>query len=154
MTSLKVGAKAPDFKAASSTGTDKSLKDYKGNYLVLYFYPKDSTPGCTTQATTFSDLLPKFQKLNATIVGVSRDSLASHQRFIDKKDLSIELLSDPDEKMCNAYDVIGEKNMFGKKAKGIIRSTFLIDPAGKILSIWEKVKVEGHCEAVLKALES
>lgn len=154
MASPEVGKKAPNFKVESSLDDEiRSLKNYKGEYLVLYFYPKDNTPGCTTQAITFSTLLDKFHDLGANVVGVSRDSMKSHLRFIEKKELTIELLADPDETMCNAYDVIGEKNMFGKKVKGIIRSTFLIDPNGKILHIWKKVKVDGHCEEVLEKLK-
>lgn len=153
MGSLDVGDKAPDFKTESSGGGFKSLKDYRGKYLVLYFYPKDNTPGCSVQSTTFTELSEDFNSLGAVVVGVSRDSIASHHKFIEKKSLSIELLSDPEEKLCNAFSVIGEKNMFGKKVKGIIRSTFLIDPKGKVVSVWRKVKVPGHCEEVLETMK-
>ncbi|HVI59227.1 MAG TPA: peroxiredoxin [Luteimonas sp.] len=147
----KVPAKLP--LALSGGGTAK-LGDYAGQWLVLYFYPKDSTPGCTTEGLDFNALLPKFRKLDATVVGVSRDSLRSHQNFCAKQGFRFELASDADEALCRAFDVIHEKTMYGRTVLGIERSTFLVDPEGRVAAAWRKVKVPGHAQAVLDALKA
>jgi peroxiredoxin Q/BCP len=149
--SLKVGDKAPDFALASDGGGKVSLKDLKGNAVVLYFYPKDDTSGCTAEACAFRDSLPDFSKAKATVLGVSKDSVGSHDKFKSKYGLTFPLLSDPDGKMIEAYGAWVEKSMYGRKYMGIDRSTFLIDGKGVIRGIWRKVKVRGHTEEVLKA---
>ena len=131
-----------------------TLADYAGQWLVLYFYPKDSTPGCTTEGLDFNALLPKFKKLNATVLGVSRDSVKSHDNFCAKQGFKFPLVSDADEALCKAFDVIHEKNMYGRKVLGVVRSTFLISPDGRIAQEWRGVKVPGHAEAVLEALKA
>lgn len=131
-----------------------TLADYAGQWLVLYFYPKDSTPGCTTEGLDFNALLPKFKKLGATVLGVSRDSLKSHDNFCAKQGFKFPLVSDADEALCKAFDVIHEKNMYGRKVLGVVRSTFLISPDGRIAQEWRGVKVPGHAEAVLEALKA
>jgi len=142
-----------DFQC-ESTGGPVRLKDLRGRKVVLYFYPKDSTPGCTTEGQDFRDLHPKFKRANAVIVGASRDSIASHEKFKAKQNFPFELLSDPDEKLCRQFDVIREKNMYGRKVLGIERSTFLIDEDGKLRAEWRKVKVKGHAEEVLDAVRN
>jgi peroxiredoxin Q/BCP len=139
--------------AHSAAGAAK-LADYAGQWLVLYFYPKDSTPGCTTEGLDFNALLPKFKKLGASVLGVSRDSVKSHDNFCAKQGFKFPLISDADEKLCKAFDVIHEKNMYGRKVLGIVRSTFLISPDGRIAQEWRGVKVPGHAEAVLEALKA
>ncbi|WP_407352201.1 peroxiredoxin [Luteimonas sp. R10] len=139
---------------ALSGGATARLADYAGKWLVLYFYPKDSTPGCTTEGIDFNALLPKFKRRGAAVLGVSRDSVKSHDNFCDKQGFKFPLISDPDEALCRAFDVIKEKNMYGRKVLGIERSTFLIDPDGRIAQAWRKVKVPGHAEAVLDALKA
>ena len=141
--------KAYDFTLPASNGKNISLSDYKGKAVILYFYPKDSTPGCTTQANEFSGLKDEFAKLGVQIFGVSRDSIKSHERFTEKQEINFTLLSDPDEKLCQHFDVIKEKNMYGKKVMGIERSTFVIDANGELLKEWRKVKVAGHVDDVL-----
>ncbi|WP_213601707.1 peroxiredoxin [Pseudoxanthomonas japonensis] len=131
-----------------------TLADYAGSWLVLYFYPKDSTPGCTTEGLDFNALLPKFKKLNATVLGVSRDSVKSHDNFCAKQGFKFPLVSDADEALCKAFDVIHEKNMYGRKVLGVVRSTFLISPDGRIAQEWRGVKVPGHADAVLDALKA
>ncbi|KAF1726618.1 peroxiredoxin [Pseudoxanthomonas japonensis] len=131
-----------------------TLADYAGTWLVLYFYPKDSTPGCTTEGLDFNALLPKFKKLNATVLGVSRDSVKSHDNFCAKQGFKFPLVSDADEALCKAFDVIHEKNMYGRKVLGVVRSTFLISPDGRIAQEWRGVKVPGHADAVLDALKA
>ena len=138
---------------ALSGGASATLADYAGQWLVLYFYPKDSTPGCTTEGLDFNALLPKFRKLNASVLGVSRDSVKSHDNFCAKQGFSFALVSDADEALCRAFDVIHEKNMYGRKVLGVVRSTFLISPDGRIAQEWRGVKVAGHAEAVLHALQ-
>lgn len=140
------------FSAESTAGVFNS-KDAIGKYLILYFYPKDNTPGCTNESKDFRDLYAQFQKLNAEIVGVSRDSLASHKKFKDKYQLPFTLIADTDSKVCNIFKVIKEKSMFGKTALGLVRSTFLFDPQGNLLQEWRKVKVAGHAEEVLAAVQ-
>lgn len=147
------GKKAPALSLALSSGETVALKDYAGQWLVLYFYPKDSTPGCTTEGLDFNALLPKFKKLGATVLGVSRDSIKSHQNFCAKQGFKFDLVSDKDETLCNAFGVIKEKSLYGRKYLGIERSTFLIDPKGVIVQSWRPVKVAGHAQAVLDALK-
>jgi thioredoxin-dependent peroxiredoxin len=151
---LDTGDKLPDLPLHLSSGTDATLSDYAGRWLVLYFYPKDNTPGCTTEGIDFNALLPKFRKLGATVVGVSRDSMKSHQNFCTRQGFRFDLASDTDETLCNAFGVIKEKNMYGRKVLGIERSTFLIDPEGVIRQSWRPVKVPGHAQAVLDALQA
>ena len=139
---------------ALSGGGAATLADYAGQWLVLYFYPKDSTPGCTTEGIDFNALLPKFRKANAGVLGVSRDSVKSHDNFCAKQGFKFPLVSDGDEKLCDACGVIGEKNMYGKKVLGVIRSTFLISPDGRLAHEWRGVKVAGHAEAVLETLKA
>ena len=138
---------------ALSGGETATLSDYAGQWLVLYFYPKDSTPGCTTEGLDFNALLPKFKKLNATVLGVSRDSVKSHDNFCSKQGFKFPLVSDADEALCQAFDVIHEKNMYGRKVLGVVRSTFLISPDSRIAQEWRGIKVAGHAEAVLDALK-
>jgi peroxiredoxin Q/BCP len=148
-----VGKKVADF-AAAATGGPFKLSAHKGHPVVLYFYPKDNTPGCTTEGADFRDLHKQFTKLGAVIAGVSRDSLKSHEGFKAKMDFPFELISDDDEKLCAQFDVIKMKNMYGKKVRGIERSTFLIGPDGKLVREWRKVKVEGHAADVLSAVKA
>ena len=138
---------------ALSGGETATLSDYAGQWLVLYFYPKDSTPGCTTEGIDFDALLPKFKKLNASVLGVSRDSVKSHDNFCAKQGFKFPLVSDADEALCQAFDVIHEKNMYGRKVLGVVRSTFLISPDSRIVQEWRGVKVTGHADAVLDALK-
>ncbi len=150
---LKVGDKAPDFKLLNDKGEEVSLSQFIGKKeVVLYFYPKDNTPGCTTEACSFRDNLPKFTSKNAVILGISPDSVKSHQGFIQKQNLNFNLLSDPESKVAKAYGAWGEKSMYGKKYMGILRTTFLIGKDGKIKKVFEKVKPEGHAQEVLAAL--
>jgi len=142
------GKKVADFTADSTNGSFK-LSAHKGHPVVLYFYPKDNTPGCTTEGAQFRDLYPQFKKLGATIVGCSRDSLKSHEGFKEKMAFPFELLSDAEEKVCSQFGVIKMKNMYGKKVRGIERSTFVIDSNGKLAKEWRGVKVPGHAQAVL-----
>lgn len=142
-----------DLPLQLSGGTSATLGDYAGKWLVLYFYPKDSTPGCTTEGLDFNALLPELEQLNATVLGVSRDSVKSHDNFCAKQGFRFPLVSDTDETLCRAFDVIKEKNMYGRKVMGIERSTFLIDPQGRIAAAWRKVRVPGHAQAVLEALK-
>lgn len=150
---LKVGDKAPDFKLMGSDKKEHSLSDYRGKYVILYFYPRDNTPGCTVEAVSFSDNHKDIEGLNAVVLGVSRDSLASHDKFIQKFNLPFVLLSDDKEEVVNLYDVFKEKNMYGKKVMGIVRTTFLIDKEGKIVKIYSKPKTEGHGELLLNDLK-
>ena len=142
---------------ALSSGTTTTisglLAEDGGQWLVLYFYPKDNTPGCTTEGNDFNALLPKFRKLGATVVGASRDSLKSHCNFRDKQGFRFELASDPDEALCRAFDVIQPKKLYGREFIGVERSTFLIDPRGVVRAEWRKAKVPGHAEAVLATLK-
>lgn len=131
-----------------------SLADLKGHNVVIYFYPKDNTPGCTTEGQTFRDLYKEFQKANTLIYGVSKDSLKSHENFQAKQDFPFELVSDPQEKLCKLFDVIKLKKLYGKEYFGIERSTFLLDKAGILRQEWRKVKVAGHAEEVLKAAQA
>ena len=140
---------------AEATGNQKiRLKDLRGKNVVIYFYPKDSTPGCTTEGRDFSALHARFKRANTVIFGVSRDSLASHEKFKEKQGFKFDLISDPDEKLCKKFDVIHEKSLYGRKFMGVVRSTFLIDADGKLRQEWRKVKVAGHAEEVLEAAKS
>ena len=151
---LEVGKKAPAFTLESSEGGNVKLADFAGKPVVVYFYPRDNTPGCTTEANDFRAAMPKFGKLGVDVLGVSKDSIASHTKFRDKLKLNFALLSDPDGKMIDAYGAWGDKNMYGKKMKGIIRSTVLIDGEGKVAAVWPKVSVKGHVDAVLEAAKA
>jgi peroxiredoxin Q/BCP len=142
-----------DLPLQLSGGTATTLDAYAGRWLVLYFYPKDSTPGCTTEGQDFNALLAGFEALDAAVLGVSRDSLKSHDNFRAKQEFRFALVSDADEALCRAFDVIREKNMYGRKVLGIERSTFLVDPDGRIHRAWRKVRVPGHAQAVLDALK-
>ncbi len=148
-----VGKQAPDISLTATGGQTLQLSRLIGKHVVLYFYPKDSTPGCTLEAQGFRDNQKKFDKLNTVILGISRDSLRSHENFKAREAFDFDLLSDVDEMACHAYDVIKEKNMYGKKVMGIERSTFLIDKQGILRREWRKVKVPGHVEEVLVAVQ-
>lgn len=152
--STTIGNAAPAFSLAATGEKTISLKDLKGQHIVLYFYPRDSTPGCTQQGQQFRDLYQKFAAEDAVILGVSRDSMRSHENFKAREAFPFDLLSDPDEKACQAYDVIKEKNMYGKKVLGVERSTFLIDKKGILRKEWRKVKVPGHVAEVLAELQA
>jgi peroxiredoxin Q/BCP len=144
----------PDFAAPATGGESWRLKDAAGKKLVIYFYPKDMTSGCTRESQDFRDLAPQFRKAGALIIGVSRDSVASHDKFTAKEKLPFTLLSDPDEQLCKLFDVIKEKSLYGRKYLGIERSTFLLDGKGVLRHEWRKVKVPGHAEEVLEAAKS
>ena len=152
--SLDVGDKAPTFTLPTDGGGDISLKDLNGETVILYFYPKDDTSGCTAEACAFRDALPDFSKVNATVIGVSKDPVKKHDKFKNKYDLTFPLASDEDGKVCDAYGTWVEKSMYGRKYMGIDRSTFLIDGNGVIRAIWRKVKVPGHVDEVLKATQA
>jgi peroxiredoxin Q/BCP len=147
------GLVVPDFSAPLTSGKTFKLSDYRGSKLVLYFYPKDSTPGCTTEGENFRDLSPAFAAANTQILGVSRDSLKSHENFKAKMNFPFELLSDPDEAVCLMFDVMKMKNMYGKQVRGIERSTFLIDTEGRVAREWRGLKVPGHAQEVLEAAQ-
>src|SRR6516162_2725351 len=151
---LKVGQKAPDFTALNDLGEKVKLSDLKGKKVVLYFYPKDDTPGCTREACAFRDQHAALKKLGAAVVGISADDVESHQQFRDKYRLNFPLLADPDHEVAEKYGVWREKNMYGKKFMGIQRSTYLIDADGKVAKLWKSVKVDGHDEQVLAALKA
>lgn len=150
---LTIGDTAPDFTLPASDGSEVTLSKQQGKWVVLYFYPKDLTPGCTTQACDFRDHSAAYAELNTVVFGVSRDPLSLHKKFVDKHELPFLLLSDEDEQVCRQYDVIKEKNMFGKKVMGIERSTFVIDPDGKIAAMYRKVKVKEHVPQVLANIQ-
>jgi len=143
-----------DFTAEATGDQTIRLKDLRGKNVVIYFYPKDSTPGCTTEGRDFSALHSKFKRARTVILGVSRDSIASHEKFKEKQGFTFDLLSDPDEKLCEKFDVIHEKTLYGRKFMGVVRSTFLIDADGKLRQEWRKVKVAGHAEEVLEAVKA
>jgi peroxiredoxin Q/BCP len=153
-TELKVDEKAPEFALLDQDNKKVALKDFKGQWVVLYFYPKDMTPGCTIEAIDFTKFAKHFETLGAVIFGVSPDSVESHCQFIKKDKLSIRLLSDPDHAMCEEYGVWQLKKNYGKEYYGIVRTTVLINPEGKIAKLWSPVKVDGHAEEVLNSLES
>jgi thioredoxin-dependent peroxiredoxin len=148
------GSKAPDFDLPASNGGNMALKDLKGKNVVVYFYPKDDTPGCTVEACGLRDSYKEIEKLGAVILGVSPDSVTSHGKFISKFQLPFTLLADEDKKMCRDYGVWVEKSMYGKKYMGVARTTFIIDKKGAIAKVFEKVKPEGHDQAIIAALKS
>ena len=151
---VKIGKKIANFSLPATGDKSLSLKDLKGSNVVLYFYPKDSTPGCTLEGQDFRDQHAAFRKANTVILGVSRDGLKSHENFRSKHEFPFDLLSDNDEKLCRQFDVIREKNMYGRKVLGIERSTFLIDGEGILRQEWRKVRVKGHVDEVLTAAQS
>ena len=144
----------PSLKVALGSGTSLDLETLKGRFVVVYAYPKDSTPGCTREGQDFRDLHPQFAALGAQVFGLSRDSVASHARFAERQGFPFDLISDPDETLCRALDVIQEKSLYGRKFMGIERSTFLFGPDGALIQAWRKVKVPGHAQAVLDALKA
>jgi len=156
--SISIGKVVPDFKlpvtGSGTAGGTWRLKDARGKPLSLYFYPRDNTPGCTLEGQQFAALAPRFKKAGVTILGISRDTLASHEKFLTKMCFPFQLLSDEDGAVCTLFDVIREKNMYGRKVMGIERSTFLIDATGVLRQEWRKVKVEGHAQAVLEAAQA
>jgi peroxiredoxin Q/BCP len=151
---LKLGLKAPAFSLLSTSGTKVALRDLKGRTVVLYFYPRDNTPGCTTEACDFRDHYAALRKAGVVVLGVSGDSLKSHEGFRKKHDLPFDLLVDEDHAIATKYEAYGEKLMYGKKVQGVIRSTFIIDPDGRLTHVWSPVKVAGHVAAVLEALQA
>ena len=152
--SVSIGKAVPNFSLPATGDKTISLKEFKGQNVVLYFYPKDSTPGCTTEGQDFRDNHAKFKRQNTIILGVSRDSIKSHENFRSKQNFPFDLLSDAEESLCQLFDVIKMKNMYGKKVRGIERSTFLIDDKGKLRQEWRKVKVAGHVDEVLAAVKA
>jgi len=149
---IKIGQIAPDYKLRDQDGLEHKLSDYKGQWVLVYFYPKDDTPGCTKEACSIRDMMPDFKKLKLKIFGISRDEEKSHKKFAEKYKLPFTLLSDPDKKVIEKYGAWGEKSMYGRKYMGIFRTSFLIDPKGKIAKIYEKVKPEIHAEEILEDL--
>jgi peroxiredoxin Q/BCP len=154
MAKISIGKPVTDFKLPATGDKTLSLSELKGRHVVLYFYPKDNTSGCTREGEAFRDLHAKFKRAGAVILGVSRDSVKSHENFCANHDFPFDLLSDADEKLCRQFDVIKLKNMYGKEVLGIERSTFLIDDAGVLRREWRKVKVDGHAEEVLDAVKA
>lgn len=152
MTPLAIGQTVPNFEAHSTGNKNIQLSNYKGKYVVLYFYPKDNTSGCITEGQNFRDHFSKFEQFNATILGVSRDSIRVHEGFKNKHEFPFDLLSDKEEKLCQLFDVIKTKHMYGKKHQGIERSTFLVDPQGVLIHEWRKVKVKVHIDEILQKL--
>ncbi|QSO54199.1 thioredoxin-dependent thiol peroxidase [Alicyclobacillus curvatus] len=151
---LEVGMEAPDFTLEDQSGQSVHLADYRGKVVVLYFYPKDSTPGCTKEACSFRDANALIADIGTVVLGVSRDSVNSHRRFADKYDLSFPLLADTEGEVCSSYGVLQEKTMFGKTGVGIVRTTYVIDKEGKIAKVFPKVKVDGHVDEVLTFVRS
>ena len=151
---IKENTKAPIFKLPSTNKKEYSLKESIGNYVIIYFYPKDDTPGCTIETNDFNKLLPKFKKLNCEILGISKDNLKSHNKFKDKYKIKFDLLADEELKVLKKYKVWGKKKFMGREFMGIIRSTYLIDKKGKILKVWDNVKVKDHAKEVLKTLQN
>jgi len=154
MVKVKLGKKVPDFTATATIDSAFTLSENIGKNIVIYFYPKDNTPGCTKEGEDFRDQFEEFSSNNAIIVGVSRDSVKSHDKFICKYNFPFDLIADEDETVCQLFDVIKEKNMYGRKYMGIERSTFLIDTNGTLINEWRKVKVKGHVDEVLGALKN
>ncbi|MDA3868891.1 MAG: peroxiredoxin [Gammaproteobacteria bacterium] len=151
---VSIGKKVKNFSIAATGDKNINLKDYKGKKVVLYFYPRDSTPGCTTEGQDFRDANARFAEQNTVILGVSRNSIKSHENFCSKQQFNFDLLADEDEALCTQFDVIKMKNMYGKQVRGIERSTFLIDEQGVLRQEWRKVKVKGHVEEVLTAAKA
>lgn len=154
MSMIDTGDRIPDLPLSLSSDTPATLGGYAGHWLVLYFYPKDSTPGCTTEGLDFNALLPKFKRAGAVVLGVSKDSLKSHKNFCAKQGFRFDLASDADGAVCDAFGVVQPKKLYGREYVGIVRSTFLIDPAGTVRHKWQPVKVPGHAQAVLDALQA
>ena len=154
MSKVEIGKKVPSFSSILDDGSNLKSNDLKGKYVVIYFYPKDSTPGCTKEGEDFRDLQKEFKKSDSLIFGVSRDSIASHEKFKKKYNFSLNLISDEQESLCNIFDVIKDKNMYGRKYMGIERSTFLIDKKGVLVHEWRKVKVKNHAQVVLDTLQN
>lgn len=152
--SMEIGKKVPAFKAPATSETTVQLTKLKGKKIILYFYPKDDTSGCTREGEDFRDNYKKFRRAGVEIFGISRDSLKSHEKFKDKYDFPFELISDEDEELCSLFDVMKMKSMYGKKYRGIERSTFVIDDKGKLAKEWRKVKVPGHVDEVLEFVKS
>lgn len=144
----------PDFSAPMTGGQTFALSNYRGKTVVLYFYPKDNTPGCTTESMRFRDLYPEYQRANTEIFGISRDSIRSHEGFKSKLEMPFELISDPDETVCALFNVMKIKNMYGKQVRGVDRSTFVIDASGKLVKEWRGVKVAGHVDEVLEFVKA
>ncbi len=151
---LEIGTKAPDFCLPNQDETEICLRDLRGKWVVLYFYPKDNTPGCTTEACDFTEAMPRFENLDAVILGVSPDSPEKHRKFIEKKGLGITLLSDESKETLQTYGVWQLKKMCGREYMGVVRTTYIIDPEGTVVAGWEKVRVKGHVDAVSKKLEA
>ena len=149
-----VGKKVPKLKGSTGDGSELTLDSLRGQWVVVYFYPKDNTPGCTLEAQDFRDLYPQFRQRGAEVVGVSRDSVKSHDNFCRKHQIDFPLVADTDETWCKAFDVIHEKVLYGKRHMGVVRSTFLIDPKGRLAQAWRGVKVPGHAAAVLGSIPS
>jgi len=150
---LETGKEAPNFCLPDENGNNVCLKDFRGKWVVLYFYPKDNTPGCTKEALDFSERLGEFEKLNAVVIGISPDSTTSHKRFKEKKGIKVKLLSDTEKEVIKKYGVWQLKKMYGREYYGVVRTTFLIDPEGKVAHIWKKVKVKGHADKVLEKVK-
>jgi len=150
---LEIGTKAPELCLPNQDETEICLRDLSGKWVILYFYPKDNTPGCTTEACEFTEALPVFEDLDAVVLGVSPDSPKKHRNFIEKKELKITLLADEDKELCHAYGVWQLKKNYGKEYMGVVRSTFIISPESNIVATWEKVRVKGHVEAVKEQLK-
>ena len=150
---VDIGKAAPAFKLAATGDKKISLRDFKGKYLLVYFYPKDNTPGCTREGQDFRDHYQAFKKLNCEVLGVSRDTLRSHDNFRAKYDFPFDLVSDPDEKLCQAFAVIRQKKLYGRTFMGVVRSTFLLGPDSKLRQEWRNIKVPGHVEKVLDTLQ-
>lgn len=149
---LEVGTPAPDFTLEDQSGSSHTLSEQRGKWVVVYFYPKDDTPGCTKEACSFRDALPRFQDIGAMVYGVSADDRGSHEKFARKYDLNFPLLVDPEKRVLNAYGAYGEKSMYGKKYMGVLRVTYLVDPEGKVARVWPKVKPEDHADEVRAAI--
>ncbi len=152
MLRVKVGDRAPDFILKDEDGKDVRLSEYRGKWVVLYFYPKDNTPGCTVEAKGFTEMRGEFDRLGAVVIGISPDPPESHVRFKRKYGLNVKLLSDPEARVLKTYGAWGKKKMYGKEYEGVIRSTVLIDPEGRIVAVWPKVNPSGHAEEVLSVL--
>ena len=151
---MEIGEKVPQVQFKATNGLNTTFESYRGQWLIIYFYPKDATPGCTIEGCDFRDQEKTFSLLNATILGVSRDSLSSHEKFKVKQNFSFELISDSEEMLCQLFDVIKMKSMYGKQVRGIERSTFIIDPNGSLRYVWRKVKVKDHVQDVLNELRT
>ena len=154
MAKVEVGKKAPDFTLPATDDEEITLSSFRGQTVVLYFYPRDNTPGCTQQGLDFTDKYKQFKKCDAVILGISRDTVKTHQKFKEKQGYVFPLLADPEEEVCQLYQVMKDKNMYGKKVRGIERSTFIIDKSGKLVQEWRKVKVPGHVDEVLEAVKA